>query len=203
MATPTIARNRPPGANTVGTVATIAGLTCQEYGGNDSPVRQTVFKFDGVEITIPDSTAYVGTKIYDFPTGYVTVLAAVFTGTLTTTSAIASTLNSGVTVTMGVGTAAASNTTLSTTMMDVIPGSGETPAGFTSSSTIDVASAEITMKLDASTAAAWNGAQLDGTGTAKDLYFNLAVPTATDIDADATVEVDGSLVVTWILTMTE
>src|SRR5690554_4803164 len=124
--TPTIMADRPSGANTVGTVVTKAGLRVKEYGYG--PVRQTLFTFEAMEITITDALAYASQQIYNFPQGFITVLAAHFRGTLTTTSAIASTLNAGSTVTLGIGTAAASNVTLATTMMDVIPGSGETPA---------------------------------------------------------------------------
>jgi hypothetical protein len=196
--TPTIARTGLPAMQKLGTPVTISGMTCVEY--TDGIVRQLLFTFTNVALTITDALAYLGTKIYDFELCYVNFLAAHFVGTLTTTSAIASTLNSGVAVSLGIGTAAASNVTLSTTMMNVLPGSGETAAGFTSSTVINVASAEISMVLAAGISAAHLLSNINGTATAIDLYFNLAVATATDIDADATVAVNGQLAITLIPT---
>jgi 3-deoxy-D-arabino-heptulosonate 7-phosphate (DAHP) synthase len=196
--TPTIGRTGLPAMQKLGTPVDIAGMTCVEY--TDGIVRQLFFTFTNVALTITDALAYLGTKIYDFELCYLNILAAHFVGTLTTTSAIASTLNSGVVVNLGIGTATASNVTLATTMMDILPGSGETPAGFTSSTTINVASAEINMVLAAVTAGAHNAANFNGTVTAKDIYLNLAVATATDIDADATVALNGHLAITLIAT---
>lgn len=204
---PTLAPRTPPkspsqgrrnavGARRVGEAVAIQGMICEELGGI-GPVHQTLFTFTNCSLTIPDATAYLGTKIYDFPVGQISVSGCSFRGTLTTTSVIASTLNSGVAVSLGVGSATASNVTLSSTMMNFLPGSGETASGFTSSTTINVASAVITKVLAANVSAAHLAATVDGSGTAVDLYFNLAVATATDIDADATVAVNGTLLVTW------
>lgn len=194
--TPTMQVDRPSTGQTVGDVVAISGLTCNE--SSIGAVRCTQLVFDSVEITITDALAYVGTKIYDFPAGIIRVLDAAASFTLTTTSDIASTLNSGVTVNWSVGTVTASNATLATTMIDILPGSSGTLPAFTSSTTISVASAQDDDYLkhaDAQDAGAiWNGIS-----TAKDMYFNLAVPTATNIDGDATVEVDGILTVYWLL----
>lgn len=160
------------------------------------PYIKTTLVLNAVEITITDALAYVGTKIYDFPDGVLRVLDSAAALTLTTTSVIADTLNSGVTVNWGLGTVTASAATLATTMIDVLPGSGGTLPAFTSSTTINEASAtdvDYMKHADAQDI----GAIWDGSSTAKDLYLNLAVPTATDIDADATVEVDGKIVILW------
>lgn len=196
FASPSIRRDRPVNIDQVGAVNPGSGLTVTEY--SFGPWRCTQFTFAAFEITIPDATAYVGTKIYDFPTGLIRIHDASGYFTLTTTSTIASTLNSGVTVNWGFGSATASNVTLATTMIDVLPGSGGTLPAFTSSTTIDVASAADFDYLKHATAQ--NAAAiLDGSSTAIDLYFNLAVPTATDIDADATVELNGIGYVFWSL----
>lgn len=193
--TPTIRRDRPTGSKQAGTVVAASGLTCTEFGFG--PFRCTEFVFDSFAITITDALAYVGTKIYDFPVGVIHVLDASGAFTLTTTSAIASTLNSGVVVNWGVGSATASAATLANAMIDMLPGDSATLPAFASSTTIDVASATDIDYLKHATAQ--NAAAIfNGTSTATDVYFNLGVPTATDIDADATVELDGTLTLFWV-----
>lgn len=193
---PTMRLDRPTLAQVVGTAVAIQGMTVSELGVG--PLRITEFVFEACELTIPNADAFLGTKIYDFPTGVIHVLDAVGALTLTTTSVIADTLNSGVTVNWGLGSATASNVTLATTMIDMLPGSGGTLPAFTSSTVINVASAKDVDYLKHATAQ--NAAAIfDGSGTAIDMYFNLAVPTNTDIDADATVEVDGVIYVYWML----
>jgi hypothetical protein len=113
------------------------------------------------------------------------VIGAVATLRQKTTSTIASTLNSGVTGAIGVGTATASATTLATTMQDIIP-----TTAFTSSATINVAGTAVTAVLA-------SPAVFDGTATAKDLYLNTAYATTGDVDADATQTISGTIVVTW------
>jgi hypothetical protein len=39
---------------------------------------------------------------------------------------------------------------------------------------------------------------LDGTATAKSAYLNTAYATTTDVDADATQTISGSIVITWL-----
>lgn len=166
-------------------------------GGFDT-FRKTTLTLTAMPMTITDALAYAGKKLYDFPAGRVKILSAIASLTFTTTSTIASTLNSGVTASWGLGSATASSTTLATTMQNMVPGSGETPKTFTSSTTINVAPATVTGFL-AAVSAAQLGAILDGTATAIDLFLNVAVPTGTDIDADATLSVSGTITIHWIL----
>ena len=191
---PAIRKDRPSGLNQVGTLNEAAGLSHNEYGFGGR--RVTEFLFADFPLTITDSPAYVGTKIYTFPAVLLRMLDAAGSLTLTTTSAIASTLNAGVTVRWGLGSATASATTLATTMIDMLPGSGATPAAFTSSTVINVASAQDNDYLlhgDAQDAAAiW-----DGSSTPIECYFNVAIPTGTDIDADATTLLNGKIIAHW------
>lgn len=199
MSTPSIWQGRPKDLNTVGTVPESAranGVTVTECGGTDG-YRQTVFKFTNMVITITDALAYASQQIYDFPAGRIHIKDCVARITPTTTSTIASTLNSGATVSWGIGTAAATSETLATTMMNAMPGSGESVNNFTSSTTINVAAAADTGFL-AAVSAAYLAAWIDGTSTAADLYFNLGVPTTTQIDGDATVSITGHAILTWI-----
>jgi hypothetical protein len=193
--TPSIRIDRPSANNTVGTVVALAGLTVEEAGFG--AMRQTTLTFSNVSLTLTDALAYLGTKIYDFPEGRIHVFDCTASLTFTTASAIATTLNSGVTVQWGIGSATASATTLATTMQNFMPGSGETPKTFTSSTTINVAPATATGIL-AAVSAAQLAAKIDGTSTAADVFLNLAVGTGTDIDGDATILVNGTILLTWV-----
>lgn len=170
--------------STNGTIASTTGLTGLELG--DGILHQTVFTFAAVPLTIADATVGVGSKIYDFPEGRIYIVGATGTMAFTTTSVLASTLNASVSCRWGVGTTTQVNATLATTEQDILP-----VTTFTSSATINVANT-------ATTAALASPAVFDGTGTAKDAFFNISVPTATDIDADATVTCTGNVIISWI-----
>lgn len=150
------------------------------------PFCVTTLTLDNVAQTVVNGTEYQGTKIYDFPEGRLLVLGVTASLKQKTTSAIASTLNSGVTGAIGLGTATASATTLATTMVDLLPSTA-----FTTSTTINVAGAAVGAALAAS-------AHFDGTTTAKDMYLNTAYATTTDVDADATQTISGTIVITWM-----
>ena len=150
------------------------------------PFVVTTLTLDNVAQSIVNGTEYQGTKIYDFPQCRLSVLGVTATLQQKTTSALVSTLNSGSTGASGLGTAAASATTLATTMVDFLPSTA-----FTSSTTVNVAGTAVTAALAAA-------AQFDGTATAKDLYLNTAYATTTDVDADATQTISGTIVITWI-----
>lgn len=199
VATPYSKADRPAATDKVGTVVAKAGLTLKEYG--IGIIRQTEFTFTAMAVTITDALAYASQQIYDFPLGRIHMLDCVGWIQMTTTSAIASTLNSGATISWGIGTAAASSLTLATTMMNAMPGSGESVNTFTSSTVINVAATADSGFL-AAVSAAHLGAIVDGTATAADLYLNLAVPTNTEIDADATVTITGRIILTWMNTGT-
>jgi len=104
----------------------------------------------------------------------------------TTTSALATTINSGSTGALGLGTATASNVSLTSTMVDLMPSTA-----FTSSTTVDVAGSAVGAALVAS-------AHFDGTTTAKDMFINTAYATTTDVDGDGTQTLSGTIIVTWI-----
>jgi len=155
-------------------------------------IEKLRIEFSAMSITITDALAYASQLVGTFAEGRIAIIGAVTSLAFTTTSAIASTLNSGVAVQYGFGSAAASATTLATTMINILPGSGQTVPTFTSSTTINVASATVTAAYVTNAQS-----QLDGTATAIPIYLNLAVATGTDIDGDATVTVTGFLEVTY------
>lgn len=150
------------------------------------PICKTILTLDNVVQAVVNGTEYQGTKIYGFPAGRILVLGVTATLRQKTTSAIATTLNSGAVGAISLGTATASNVALAGTMVDLLPS-----AAFASSATINVAGTAVSSALAAS-------AHFDGTATAKDMYLNTAYATTTDVDADATQTISGTVVVTWV-----
>lgn len=170
--------------STQGTLASVTGLSVKHK--SNGLLVQSTFTLSGVSQAVVNGTEYQSTKLFDFPEGRILVLGVTATLQQTTTSALASTLNSGSTGAVALGTAAASATTLATTMVDLLPSTA-----FTSSTTINVAGTAVKASLAAS-------AQFDGTTTAKSMYLNSAFATTTDVDADATQTFGGTIVVTWL-----
>ena len=150
------------------------------------PFIVTTLTLDNVAQSVVNGTEYQSTKIYDFPEGRLSVLGVTATLKQKTTSALASTLNASSTGAIALGTVAASNVSLTSTMVDLLPSTA-----FTSSATVNVAGTAVSAALAAS-------AQFDGTTTAKDMYLNTAYATTTDVDADATQTISGTVVITWI-----
>lgn len=147
--------------------------------------RKTTLTLDNVPQAVVNGTEYQGTKIYTFPEGRILVLGVIASLQQKTTSALASTLNASSTGAIALGTAAASNVSLTSTMADLLPSTA-----FTSSATINVAGTAVKGALAAS-------AQFDGTTTAKSMYLNTAYATTTDVDADATQTISGTITFTW------
>ncbi len=175
------------GSSGAGTVASNGGTVAVSesmFGG----IHRTTFTFTALPLTLADATVGAGAKIYDFPTGVVTVLSASGTVTPTTTSAILTTLNGGVNLSFGLGSVTQSTGTLVTTQQDILQATT-----LVSSTVINVAAAAV--KFGKSNAAT----VLDGHGTAADMFFNVGVVTATDIDADATTTYTGSCEVVWMI----
>lgn len=136
---------------------------------------------DNVPQTVVNGTEYQGTKIYTFPEGRILVLGVTATLRQKTTSALDSTLNASSTGAIALGTATASNVSLTSTMVDLLPSTA-----FTSSATVNVAGTAVSAALAAS-------AQFDGTSTAKSMYLNTAYATTTDVDGDATQTISGTI----------
>jgi hypothetical protein len=186
----------------LGTVETktVADLTTKNIGASSAAtvtalergsaqVHQTVLTLAAFPITVVDANVGGGAQIYDFPEGRILVLGALASLAFTTTSVLASTLNASKTINYGVGTvvtASQASGTLATTEQNIVP-----TTNATSSATINVAGAAANGALAAA-------AQFDGTSTAVDAYLNVGVAGATDIDGDATVTVDGTIIITWV-----
>lgn len=162
------------------------GTTVTVAEAGNAVIHQTVFTLTALPITMADASQGGGVKIYTFPEGAITILGASGTVTVTTTSAILTTLNGGVTCNWGVGTTIQASATLATTEQDLL-----TVSAFTSSTVINVAPAAASKGRTAAPAC------FDGTATAKEAYLNLAVASATDIDGDATTVTTGTITLTW------
>lgn len=162
-------------------VSTVADKQAQ-FGG----FIQTTLTLDNVEQAVLNGTEYQSTKIYDFPAGRILILGVTATLQQKTTSALASTLNASSTGGISLGTVAASNVALASTMVDLLP-----ETAFTSSATINVAGTAVTAALASS-------AQFDGTSTAKVMYINTGYESTTDVDGDATQTLSGTVVCTWV-----
>lgn len=164
----------------------VNGGTVSEVDRSSNNVHTSVITLTATPLTVTDALAYAGLKIYDFPEGRVFILGSTGSLTFTTTSALASTINSGAAMDWALGTVTASSITLATTMLDILP-KVDNPT----STTINVAAAATTGALVAA-------AQFDGTATAKDVFLNVSFPTDTEIDADGTLTVTGTITITWV-----
>ena len=167
----------------VGAIPTVNGLSVQEAG--NGLLRKTVLTFEDVHFALTDEAgvvAYSGKKVYDFPTGLVTIQGAVADLALTKSSAG---VNDDFDGDVGVGTVTASNNgTLASTEQNIIPTTA-TPQAVAGATTAD----------GVSTAAV----VLDGTATAADVYLNFLVD---DADQDVTgtpadLIVNGTLTLLW------
>ena len=159
------------------------GVAATESGAGS--IRTTRLTLTNVAQAVVNGTEYQSTKIYTFPEGRILLLGTVASLAQTTTSAILTTLNSA-TGAVSLGSAAASNVSLTSGMVDIAPSTA-----FTSSATINVAGTAVNPVLATS-------AQLDGHTTAVPVYLNSAYATTTDVDADATQTWSGTVDLTWV-----
>jgi hypothetical protein len=146
---------------------------------------RTVFTFAGMQVPVTDALAYASQKIFDFADGKVRIKGGTAKLQFAVLTTRAATINDNAALTWSLGSASASSATLSGTMVNVLASTGRTldgaVAALSSASTADIAAA----------------ATLDGTTTPVDLYFNLAFATGTDIDADGTLAVTGTITLLW------
>ena len=176
---------------TLTNIGTVPSAPVQIVEAGNGVFHQTVITLTALPIALSDSNVGGGTLIYTFPKGNVTVMGGLCAVAETTTSAIASTLNSGVTLSVGVGsvqTTTQGSGTLATTQQDLV-----SAFSATSSTTINVAAAVAKGGLTATTLTRY-----DGTTTAQAVYLNCGVPTGTDIDGDATTTWTGTVTLTWV-----
>lgn len=162
--------------------AAIAATTVASELGS-GVLRQTLLTLTALSQVIPNGASeWCGTDIYDFPEGRILVLGVTASLAPTTTSTLASTVTTGTTGAIAIGTVT-DDGTHSTTKVDLLP-----DTAYTSSTTINVAAAAVTAALAAS-------AQFDGTGTAKKAFLNNKIAVNTN---DGTITWTGTIKITWI-----
>jgi len=171
-------------------VSQVAQAVAQEYGSQaPGGVHSTVLTLTNVPLLVRDTQQGNGVKIYTFPAGKLVRLGASLENVqIITTSDPATTLNASVAGQFGVGTTTQANATLATTEQDIVQ-----VTAFTTSATQNAVPAAVRAY------GAPNLTVLDMTAT-RDIYFNIAIAGATDIDLDATVLINGVLTINWIRT---
>lgn len=162
-----------------------AGLSVKTTGQGGS--FRTVFTFNAMQIAVTDALAYASQKIFDCLDGKVRVKGGTAKLQFAVLTTRASTINDSASLTWGIGTVAASSITLATTMQNVIA---------VTTRTLDGATTALSTASAADVVAA---ATFDGTTTPVDFYLNVAFATNTDIDADGTLAVTGTITLLWEL----
>lgn len=153
-----------------------------EYGA-DQIVHRTVLTLAALPQAIVNTTAeYKGTLVYTFPAGRILLMGAIASVAQTTTTTIATSISAGATGAFALGSAIASNTSLTGAMVDMLPSTA-----YTSSATINVEAAVAKGALAVS-------AQFDGTTTPVPVYFNTAIATGS-IDGAQTF--NGTISLVW------
>jgi len=160
-------------------------VTAEELG---AVIHQTVLSLSAIPITMRDTEQGGGAQIYTFPKGRILLLGGSGQITVTTTAAIADTLNGGKTCNWGVGTVTQASATVATTEQDLVQ-----VAAFVSSTVINTAPAVSTASPGIAILTPYAGVS---TPTAA--FLNLAVAGETDIDGDATTITDGTITLSWL-----
>lgn len=205
--TPSGDAGRSPFSDKVGTAASVSGLSVREHGSGS--VRETVLYMNAMPFTITEVSGTDhgagGLLLYTFPLGLIHFQDSICNFVANTTSDLEDTLNTGKTVNFGLGTVINTATTpIATTQIDLLPGYAVTPPTFTSSVGTDttITTAATAAKSFLQPAATVLGPpllRLNGTTTAIKLHLNMDVPTANDIDADATLSITGWIKFNWVL----
>lgn len=143
-------------------------------------VVQTTLSFANLPLTVADAGAAGGVKLGTFPKGRLAYVGMVGSLGITTTSVLAATLHASAACTWGLGGSL-----------------GDTSLGNSGVGNL-IASAAQNVPGAAAGGNALLNTSLNGTVTPFDLWLSIVVPTGTDIDADATVLVNGTVTFTWI-----
>jgi hypothetical protein len=162
----------------------LGGLTVTEAG--DGVLHRTTFTFSAFPLAVTDALAYASKQLYDFPAGRILILGSTASLAWAVTTDRDTTINNSASLTWAVGTAAASNITLATTMVDLLP------------KITKVLDGAVTAYTTASGGALAATTHFDGTSTSKDAFLNVGFETNTDIDGDGTLNVTGSITIHWI-----
>lgn len=190
----------PLGRTNFSTITTV-GTHASPASGTITPVHKVAgglicrntFTVANLLQNITNGTEYQSSLIWTFPSVRASMVQAYFSIAQKTTSDPTTTLNASVTGAISLGTAAASSTTLSSTMANLC-----SSTAFTSSATQNVAGTAVEKYLDANN----DGSEMfviDATASDVSVYLNTAYATTTDVDADATQTLSGTIQLYWFL----
>jgi len=171
----------------VASAGTPNALISQSVQEGAHGVHQTVITLRDALMTVRDTQQGNGIKLYTFPLGKIFRLGASAENIIITTQSALTTLNSAVAGQFGVGSTTQANATLATTEQDIVQ-----VTAFTSSAVAGTPPAAVRAY------GIPNVTLLDGSATAIDAFFNIAIAGATDIDADATVSISGVITLNWL-----
>ena len=170
------------GIGSVPAASATAGVTIKEYG--DGLLHKTVFTLTAVSVDMTDATTagcHGKIQLYDFPDGLVDVLGATTNVTLLAgAGGIADT--AAVVAGLGTGAVATDNGTL--------VGSGEADIVASTAATLTAGAGAFKGKTTVVVV-------LDGTGTAKDMYLNMAMVDA-ESSASDTLTLNGTVTLVWV-----
>jgi hypothetical protein len=169
-------------------VEVLTGLSAVAVSAN--LIQQVTFTLTDVAITVTDALAYASKKIFTFPAGRILVLGSIASlkwAVTTDRTATSGTINDSASLTWALGSVAASNITLSSTMIDMLA---------KQTTVLDGVATAYTATATAGALAA--SCQLDGTSTATPIYLNVGLETTTDIDHDGILNCKGSIVLTYL-----
>lgn len=163
-----------------GTGATVAESV---FGGT----HRTVITLAGLETAVTEALSYGSTKIYTFPQGRIQVVGALATLAIATPGTRAGLINDNSTVDWALGSAAASNVALTSTMVDILPMQDEKAFAATGNGYSTATSGALAASV-----------QIDGTTTAVPVYLNFGFSDILDIDADAVIQSNATITLTWV-----
>jgi hypothetical protein len=175
------------GALTTG-VEVLTGLSAVNVSQN--LIQQVTFTLNDVSVAVTDALAYASKKIFTFPAGRILLLGSIASlkwAVTTDRAATSGTINDSASLTWALGSVAASNITLASTMINVLP---------KLTTVLDGAEAAYTATATAGALAA--SAQFDGTSTATPVYLNVGFETNTDIDNNGTLNAKGTITLTYL-----
>lgn len=161
-----------------------ATVSAIEYG--NAVIHKTVLTLAATPVAVANADAFGSTKIYDFPEGRIFVLGVTASIQWAVIGVRDDTINNNASLTWGLGTDPASNSTIAAAMVNLAP-----------KTTKVLAAAGATLNT-ASTVALAAEAQFNGTGTAIDANLNVGFETGDDIDADGSLTATGTVTITWI-----
>lgn len=161
----------------------VASIPATEAGTDI--VHKTTLTLSGNLITVADATAYANLELYDFfSLSGLTILSCGASLAFAVTSDRATTINANAGLDWSIGSAVASSATLTSTMADIVPKVDHTLNGAVAAYTAAVTGYSSAVAVQAN-------------ALGNKMFLNVGFPTGTDIDADGTMTVSGTITIIW------